>query len=242
MKMNRGFYYDLLDIDQQVLYKKIGKAVANMEEEISVRENLDAQQLKKIFMAISYDNPKYFYWNSNKSEWKDGKVTLQYEMTKEEAQQVTEKLVEEREKFLKECNAETQADKEKILLRLYEYLANHVEYAYEELQNLESSSKIYSIQGALLDKKAVCLGIAQTVNYFLSALHIPHILVTGEAKIGGNMENHAWNMVKVNDKYRHIDVTAEICDGKDLQYKYFLLQDWELGNRKMPKDIYPPAK
>ena len=80
-----------------------------------------------------------------------------------------------------------------------------------------------------------------TVNYFCMAVHIPAILITGEANVAGWNGNHGWNMVELDGEYFHIDVTSAISQGVDLKNKYFLIKDKDLDDRNWSKNLYPKA-
>ena len=71
---------------------------------------------------------------------------------------------------------------------------------------------------------AVCDGYAYAFQKIMKHLHIPCRFVVGRSgKIG-----HGWNMVKLEGKWYHIDVTFDdpIVNGSDAntipRYKYFL--------------------
>lgn len=235
-----GYYYFLLNIDQQVQYREIAYAVAKFETEVHM-PGMDIKKIKKILMAVAYDNPDYFFWLPNSSEFQGDKLVLKYAMSKEEASEMWDKIQKEQEQILLSCcqGKETLRD---ILGALYQYFKENVAYASDELQQENQPRWIYSIDGVFLQKKGVCLGIAHAWNSLCRRLRVPYILVTGEAEIAGDLENHAWNMVEIDEHYRHVDLTAEICECEAVEYKYFLLQDWELEGRKLPKNTYPTAE
>ena len=130
---------------------------------------------------------------------------------------------------------------ETCMENMYRFLVNNVKYAYEELQKPECTKWIYDIEGCLVKKRAVCLGIAQTVQYICRQLSITSILVTGEAELNGCKVNHAWNLVKIGGRFRHLDATCEICEKKEV-YRYFLIRDNDISERNWRKDIYPSAR
>ena len=238
--MNYGYYYGLLNVDQQIVYKTICYAVARCADEVEIHQ-IPMNELRKICMAITYDNPELFYWLPSLSEWKESRLTLKYRMEKDEVKSKILQIQKERIEILEACMQEGKASAEEFLAAIYKHFSEQIQYATEELKAQENYKWIYDIEGTFLNKRAVCLGIAQAFNYVCQYLGIPSILVTGEAKLGGVSMNHAWNLVQVNGKYRHIDVTSQIYEPNSNSYQYFLLQDWELSDRKWPEDTYPAA-
>ena len=236
-----GFYFNLLDIDQQVLYKKIGLGVADYRASVKVG-SVDMKILRKVFMAISYDNPEFYYWIPNMCEVIGEELLLKYCVEEEEVFSNLAMIRKECKRIIEMCKGEQPQTPEEFLALIYKFLKENVVYAVHALEQSEQPKHIYGMDGVFLRKEAVCMGIAQAVNYICQYVRIPHILVTGEAKIRGVQMKHAWNLVEVNGKYRHLDVTADICEGNGCTYQYFLLQDWEMTERKWPDGTYPKAE
>ena len=237
-----GFYYDQLTIDQQFAYRKIASAISGYSE--SVETGIADNNIHSIRSAIRYDNPEFFYW---KTIWPDesnrapkGKMFLSYAlMNAEVTQKRVQQLRDARRQILDDlAGGETVSAKE-MLGRVYEYLTETVTFAESELQKPEESPWIADIQGPLLRGRSICLGIAQTVNFFCQALRIPSLIVTGEADLAGFRCSHGWNLVCLDGEYFHVDVTADICDLECEQGKYFLLKDEELEGRSWNRELYP---
>ena len=68
--------------------------------------------------------------------------------------------------------------------------------------------KYYNAHNAILDKRAYCDGFTRAVNAICTKANIPNMYVA-ENKI-----NHAWNLVKINGKWYHVDVTWDVSTGK----------------------------
>lgn len=116
---------------------------------------------------------------------------------------------------------------------VHDYLVLHTEYG-------EISYKSYHPEGVLFDGIAVCQGYAETFELFMNSLSIENRFVTGTA--GG--VSHAWNMVKLEDGWYHVDSTWDdpVPDKKGrLLYTYFLLNDEEMKSlrHKWKEKDYP---
>ena len=106
----------------------------------------------------------------------------------------------------------------------------------------------YGPEGVLLHGTGVCESYARAYGLLLDEAGLENILLTGTAKnADGTQELHAWNLVKVNGKWKHVDVTWD--DPIDLAAKnkklplsghenivYFLV-----GNRFILEDHTPDA-
>lgn len=91
----------------------------------------------------------------------------------------------------------------KDIVMIHDYLIDNIEY--------DESYKcigIYSVYGALVKKLAVCEGYAKAFKYILNSAGIECELVQGKAtNSSGKTESHAWNIVKIDDKWYNVDVT-----------------------------------
>jgi len=106
----------------------------------------------------------------------------------------------------------------------HDYLVLHTQYDYDNYLANTIPKDSYQPEGVLYYGIAVCQGYAETFQLMMEALNIPCKLVYGTA--GGG--NHAWNQVKLNGNWYHIDVTWDdpIPDVKGrVFYNYFLVTD-----------------
>ncbi len=93
---------------------------------------------------------------------------------------------------------ESMTDLQKAII-LHDYLVINCKY------NTSSSrpKKVFNAYGAMVDKTAVCQGYALAYKYLLERAGITSYMVTSESM------NHAWNMVKLDGRYYHVDVTFD---------------------------------
>ncbi len=232
-----GFYYDQLDIDQQALYRKVAKAVANYVGELSL-DPFVCSSLRKVLMAVKYDSPEFAYWNMTESKAEEGCLVLRYYTKEEDAVELVEALREKRKQILQEFKMETASAKDSgekgtMTGKIYDYLVHAVSYADAELERPMEHLWINEAEGPLLKGRGVCLGIAFSLKYLLDGLLIDNLLITGKAKVAGCYCNHAWNMVALDGKYYHLDATV------DLWVRASDTDNEGLTDRTWAKDIYP---
>lgn len=242
VKLSCGFYYGLLNIDEQLLYRQIGIGISRGEKHLDLKY-MDSQDHRKVFTAIRYDNPEFFYWSPELSSIEGKIATLEYRI--QERRDIISVLAEVRKKrsYIAElCYEKAAGSEEKLLLCIYEFLMEHVSYAYDELQKPACTKWIYDIEGSLVRGRAVCLGIAQAVNYICTYLHVPCVLVTGKAELDGHMVSHGWNLVEIDGCYRHLDVTCDLCEKSGGEYRYFLAKDTQMSGRIWKKEFYPATE
>jgi hypothetical protein len=123
----------------------------------------------------------------------------------------------------------------KQLLLLHEYLVRNIRY---DVTLNQDNNHVYS---ALVDHLTLCQGYAQSFQLIAQRLGFAVIMVLGEADGIG----HAWDIVKLDGNYYHIDVTFDdpTPDGgadDPVQHVYFLRSDSRMaGSHAWEKSDYP---
>lgn len=88
-------------------------------------------------------------------------------------------------------------------------LMNQVTYSLHEDASINATSMTHTLQGAFTgDKKIVCDGYAKAVMYLMNMVGIPTQFITGTSTDStGKSVGHAWNLVKIQGAYYHVDST-----------------------------------
>lgn len=113
-----------------------------------------------------------------------------------------------------------------IILAAHDYITTHVTYDLDEL-NLIGSAKSDSSTpfGALIYGEAICMGYTTTFQLMMDMLGIESIIVSGSS----DGEDHAWNMVCIDDKWYHVDCTWDDFvpdyEGRRAFHTYFMVTD-----------------
>lgn len=104
--------------------------------------------------------------------------------------------------------------------KIKNYLVDNIIYD-ENFQENDRVSPSTRAVGALINNKAVCSGYSDAMALFLDRLNIPNLKVSSE--------NHIWNLVYVDNNWKHLDVTWSDTDtSMDLKEKFFLISAKEL--------------
>lgn len=205
--------------------------------------------------AYIYDNPEVFYFNPNKMYLNVETITKGSTKTynayinngnensyltdefssKEQIDEAISELQNIRSSILQNKTGSTYND----IKIVHDYIVKNTEY-----DRTISKSNIYNIYGTLVNKEAVCEGYARTFKYMMDGLGIPCTLVIGKGTNSeGKTENHAWNYVKIGDKWYAIDTTWDDpisttgWVSESSKYKYFLK-----GSKDFLKDHNPSGQ
>lgn len=122
------------------------------------------------------------------------------------------------------------------------FLAGHSEYddflnpikekdTISELKAEFNSSikrmRVFAAEGAIIDSKAVCNGIAYAFLLLCKIEGINCIKVSGTAFSGSQSENHAWNKVELDGVWYVVDATWGRM-GNFVSHKYLMVSDYSL--------------
>ncbi|MBP1042314.1 hypothetical protein I6N95_14940 [Vagococcus sp. BWB3-3] len=102
---------------------------------------------------------------------------------------------------------------------LNDYLCETITYS-KRSELLGTADDIRNVYGAIIEKKAVCLGYAYAYKALMDEVGIPCVVVVGHAR-----EYHAWNKISIDGKWRVVDVTWN--DSPQNKNQYFNLTDAE---------------
>ena len=181
---------------------------------------LDSSQLKKILYAVRNDYPEFF-WISSTFGYMYPKDSTVIKLNSTFSKQEKEKAEDTLNKKVSEITSKAliySTDYERELF-FHDYLVEHCKYE-SNYNSLGKDSKIYSSYGCLIDGRAVCEGYSSAMQLLLNSVGIDARTVSGFR----GKEPHMWNIVKINDKWYHLDVTWD-GSGEFQKYFYFNIDD-----------------
>lgn len=255
-KKSRNLYNQLNPI-AKTLYSKLYQAKEELKtgkhkidfgdtfQSLLSQENGE-MELKKQYQsaveALIYENPDIFFLDVTKMYLNIEKITkvtgTKYNVfidsgneisyldrgfsTKEDVEKSEAQIEKIKNQIIAQVSQKNDYQKIKMI---HDYLIDSIEYESDLTQD-----HVYNIYGALVNKKCVCEGYAKAFQYLMNEVGIENVIVIGTGTNSKNeTENHAWNYVKLEDKWYAVDVTWDdplITDGSKLtnkdKYAYFL--------------------
>lgn len=204
------YYYNLLEEEEKHIYYQIYDGLLHQEKEITVDLAENDKFLWFVDMVL-YDHPEIF-WLENGYQYTTYNTYIvmepKYSCEGEEKNQKQGQIDQVVNQILVELNAyESQYEKIKYV---FEYLVKNVDY-------VEGSSDNQNMYSALVNGQSVCAGYAKATQYILQQAGMETLFVTGQITDSGS---HAWNIVKCDGKYYHVDTTFG-----DSGYQNELLED-----------------
>lgn len=219
---------DKLHSNERFMYDKIKNALLSMQESF-VLVTSDTTLITRIYNYVLLDHPEIFYTSGTINYlskkgllFSQTQVCPEYSYTKDEVSSIVNQCQQEVARIVSIVQSLSDYDKELVI---HDYLCKSIKY-----ENLGDES--HNIIGALIYKKAVCEGVAKTAKYIFDQVGLESFIVEGKAENPKSKisENHAWNVVKINRSFYHLDITFDITlsDGKATRYDYFNLSDKEI--------------
>lgn len=133
-------------------------------------------------------------------------------------------------------------EKEKLL---HDYIVNNTRNDIKNYKAEKFLEDSFTAYGCLVQGVTMCQGYANGMKLLSDLAGLESLVMVGKAEDDGKWTDHAWNLVKVDGSWYHLDVTYDdpvIEDGKKemLVYHYFNLTDAEAGKvYRWEKGDYP---
>ncbi len=209
-------YFELLSDNQKSLYNELLYAINKYEEDVIPSIKITVSEVEDAFYAVLYDHPELFWLGNSYScehyENNDDvtKILIKYSDIVNDIDNAKKKLDTVVNTIVKNANN-------------YEFDYAKEKYVHDTLINLISYSKDtenhQSAYDALVNQKAVCAGYTKAFQLIMHKLGVPTYYVTGIST-----EDHAWNLIELEDGFYNIDLTFD--DQIDrIIYKYYNIPD-----------------
>ena len=230
-----AYYYQRMSKPQQAAYHAMKTGFTALSPSFSVPK-LENRELSEIFFKLRLDCPEIFYVTSFSYRFYPGadhvELVPEYLFEKSKIKEHQKALASRVSKLVRPAQSMSPLEKEQYI---HDFICQNVRY--------DKLKKPYSheIIGPLGQGVGVCEGIAKTVKTLCDALGIWCIIAISEANPEKGIKyRHAWNVLKLDGEYFHLDATFDNSLGQDaiIRYDYFNLDDSRLFRDHEPV-IYP---
>ena len=241
MNLREGLGYTRLSSHEQQAYKTVLAALSSMAVSFDFSQIHPSVDLMKIINSVLGDNPSVIYFNKTAVETIESGLDKQIELTgvipKPQVEKMILELEEKAEQMVSSVKAGT-ADDYARLLKLYDVLQSSIRYDKQELQAMSSGKSnnplSHNAYGSLVNGVAVCDGFSAAFTLLANRLGYESMLVTGDSLQSPTVSvKHSWNVVKVNGRHYHMDVTwdaRKYHEYEGFSYSYFALDDEDIAN------------
>ena len=227
--------YDEIQLYRQ-LEQKVKEALLAGKKSIDISDmnisaadyNLAGLQCFSPYFSNGIKLESYCYENTGRYASIGISNSMSVEETKDYFEQVDARVTE-----ILQVVPDDLSEEQKVL-KLHDYFACEFAYDQENLENGTLPDDSYRSGGLFMKEVGVCQAYAYGFQYILSQIGMECYVAAS-----GVME-HAWNIVKVDDHYYHMDVTWDdpVYDrlGR-VTHEYFLLSDEAIQNEE-ERDVH----
>lgn len=249
------FYRDQLPNDAwRSFYRAAEQAVAAFLPFLSFPQVLSrqAKDYRRVLEYVYNDHPEFFYFNAIGCTYTfSGSYTfisLSYSWSQPQAERMRAEMNRAMERVLAECFPSgfaylSELHREK---KIFDWISDNVTYDHAAVaahQQNPPTMEAWTAYGVLVKKKAVCHGIACAFKLLCDCVGMPSMIVLGDAG-----ERHAWNIVRIVDRFYQVDCTWMLKNSIDLsipykRYQYLNVPDEiMLANHTPEVDFLPRCK
>jgi hypothetical protein len=225
----------------QQQYDVILDGMLNLRDEVMIPDySGDSEAPIDIMYQVLDEHPEIFYFQAQGSVlWSNGRFELKYKYSKDQIRAMQSRLSNKVSEILKE-NIRTGSSSLAKELAIHDYLISHVKYDIDNYNHGTIPELDYTAYGCLINGTCVCDGYSKAMQLLLTEAGIECRRITGNAGDG----SHAWNMVKLDGQWYHVDVTWDdpVPDTSALRYTYFNQPDSVMSkDHSWTTSAYPAA-
>lgn len=231
----KKYYYQKMSKVQQAVYRGMFDGFVSIASEFSV-PRMEGKDLADVFFLLRLDYPEIFYAGSFSYRFTDLSQTVvivpEYMFEKKKIRQHQQALEGRISRLARQAEGMTPEEKE---MYIHNFICENV--TYDKLKKQYS----HEIIGPLQQGVGVCEGIAKTVKVLCDRLHMECIIaISRECPQKGIKYRHAWNLVKIQGKWYHLDATFDNSLGRygAKRFDYFNLDDKKIF-RDHQELVYP---
>lgn len=224
------YYREDLSEDSKVIYDTIKEALLQFKPKVTIPvKRITTEQSQSIFQLVIMDHPEIFWVHGIKSynNFVTGTITTKtvsfdYTYTMEEAQNIKEKIEPKIQSIVSEAE-KLHSDYEKVkfvhdeLIRIGNY---NSDYTDAEEPRYQSIIEIFDTGNT------VCAGFSEGFKLIMDRLGINAIEIKSINEENEDL-SHIWNMVKVNNEWKNLDITYDNqgSNEKEIKRTYFLVDN-----------------
>ena len=229
------YYFECLSKEEAAVYDAMLSGLLHYSKEI-VCHGCTVSQVQMIYHFLKLDVPELFYIKNIRIRYFTEKashctVIPEYRFTISQTHDTLISMSRHCRELVDKYKQCSDFQKEKAI---HDYIAMTVKYKDTE------APYSHEAPGAVLYQIGVCEGIAKAFKYLSDQLGLQSVVVFGASNEQGNEGGHAWNLVKVNGVFYHIDTTFDTTISSScIRYDYFNLSDADIQSSHHWDDELP---
>ncbi|MCR4907751.1 MAG: hypothetical protein K5985_02905 [Lachnospiraceae bacterium] len=223
-------YYAMLNEKEQHVYRQLfANSNALIKRFRCVEDDISEDGLYRAFSALVQDHPELFWMNTAYSgRYKNNgtclELDLSFNRTADNPEEEKARFEEAAEKLLsgaRQKGSDSEAER-----YVHDALAEQNRYS----KGAEMNQSAYS---ALVNGSTVCAGYTRAFQYVMQKLGLPCYYCSGYAG-----ENHAWDIIGLDDGFYNVDVTWDDTDDSRVSnYDFFNKTDRDYSTNHVRREL-----
>lgn len=229
------YYFECLSKEEAAVYNTILAGLLGYAKKIACC-GCTASQVQKIYRFLKLDIPELFYIKNIRIRYRTENtlhctVMPEYRFTFSQSRDILLSMSLKCKDLVEKYKQCSDFQKEKAI---HDYIVSSVKYKDTE------APYSHEAPGAILYQIGVCEGIAKAFKYLSDQLGLQSVVVFGASNEQGNEGSHAWNLVRVDGVFYHLDTTFDTTISSScIRYDYFNLSDADIQLSHHPDDELP---
>lgn len=219
------YYFSKMNKQQQGVYFSIEEGLKSLAPSFDV-PLLEGKEIFDIHFLLRLDCPEVFYSSGIKYRYFDNssmvEVSVDYLFDKKKVKSHQQAMSSRVEKLARPAMNLREEEKLKYI---HDFICQNIKY--DKLKKQYS----HEIIGPLGQGVGVCEGISKTVKILCDKLGIWCAIAISDANPEKGVKyRHAWNVIRIDGKYYHMDATFDnsLGKGEEIRYDYFMLSDKQI--------------
>lgn len=170
--------------------------------------HISTDDIENVFMRAVFMNPQYFYIESgfyySYNQMTNTIVEIQFMYIEEDAAVIAaqEAQLDDAVSSAMAGVSDEMSDVDKVLY-FHDYLANIIDYDYENYLTDTLPDTVYTAYGAMVLRSAVCQGYSEAFILLCNQVGLETSMIVSDPM------NHAWNAVKLDGQWYYVDITHD---------------------------------
>ena len=196
------FYFNLLNDNEKDIYRAMYTAFSNIESGNAI-PTVDEDTMNRVANYIRMDHPEFFYANDlGYTHYTMGGQVVKtvLAVTYSDSRAAIKNQMDYIDGVVDSVLATIPqgADDYTKVKMIYEWIILNTDYRIDAPDN-------QTMVSVFVNHESVCAGYSRAFQYMLNKAGVDTTTVEGNSLISG--ENHAWNLVKLDDGYYYVDTT-----------------------------------
>lgn len=250
------FYYNQLTREEQLLYQAMYFASINYADYFTIIDEPDVNAFDNARYAFISDWPEFFWWQGECELATDSSINIvgkpypkykfyitEYKDFNDAEHKNKKNTLDNIDQIVTQIIEDCRDIDDYIFLRnIHDTIIQNVDYD-------DTNDSSHTIAGTFFERKGVCDGYSKAFKLIANRAGYECIIVYGTSTSETKTESHAWNLVKINNRWYHIDSTwddplKKEVDNTQVSYDYFLMSDdyMTIDHEIDSKYTYPQCK